>query len=265
MATFSERMGITKSVLQTNEMSKGLRNVLWSVVYAASEAGLLRPAEVNFTLAFRLFKEPADTIQLDLGWIRYRYFKLEWFKVYDFFECLLAQEMTEEDRKQFEDMLNRALETGSAGFRVVNSLFVPILDSVERDCVDEALAATESSGFGGAREHLRKALEFLSKKPDPDYRNSIRESISAVESACRIMSGDEKADLSKALAKLNLHPALKSGFEKIYGWTNDEHGIRHSLLEDECNAQLVEAKFMAVACSAFVNFLITKKQELNRE
>ena len=50
-----------------------------------------------------------------------------------------------------------------------------------------------------------------------------------------------------------MHPAFKSGLEKIYGYTSDEHGIRHSLM-DNPNLNIDDAKFMLVICSAFVNY-----------
>jgi hypothetical protein len=43
-------------------------------------------------------------------------------------------------------------------------------------------------------------------------------------------------DFAKALARLEasakIHGALKSGFGSIYGFTSDEKGIRHPLLDD---------------------------------
>ena len=42
-----------------------------------------------------------------------------------------------------------------------------------------------------------------------------------------------------------------------YGYTSDQGGIRHALLE-ESNIDEAEAKFMMVACSAFVNFCVQR-------
>ena len=54
-----------------------------------------------------------------------------------------------------------------------------------------------------------------------------------------------------------LHPALSSAFDKLYGYTSDEQGIRHALL-DSSNLQQEDAVFMLVSCSAFVSYLIAK-------
>jgi hypothetical protein len=112
--------------------------------------------------------------------------------------------------------------------------------------------------------HLKTALDKLSDRKSPDYRNSIKESISAVEAICKQIASDTKADLEKALKeiekKTELHPALKNAFRNLYGYTSDAQGIRHALME-ESDLDFEDAKFMLVSCSAFVNYLITKSSK----
>jgi hypothetical protein len=102
---------------------------------------------------------------------------------------------------------------------------------------------------------------MLADRKAPDYRNSIKESISAVESLCNLITEDNKATLGKALKKLDdkvaLHRCLKNAFDSLYGYTSDADGIRHALLE-ESNLEFEDAKFMLVACSAFINYLKAK-------
>jgi hypothetical protein len=101
------------------------------------------------------------------------------------------------------------------------------------------------------RLHLEAVLRMLSDRAKPDYRNSIKESISAVEAACRLATGDKSATLGKALKQIpHLHPALEKGFLAIYGYTSDHSGIRHSLLGEATN-DYAEAKFMLVDLLGF--------------
>ncbi len=91
---------------------------------------------------------------------------------------------------------------------------------------------------------------------------SIQCSISAVESQCCILLGDERATLGEALRHLEregigLHGALKEAFVKLYGFTSDAGGIRHGSIQPSDVDQDI-AKFMLVTCSAFVNYLISK-------
>jgi hypothetical protein len=105
--------------------------------------------------------------------------------------------------------------------------------------------------------HLDTALARLADRSAPDYRNSIKESISAVEAVCQILTGDPKATLGQALKKLSIHSALEKGFSAIYGYTSDADGIRHALYEESI-LDADDAKFFLVSCSAFVNYLIAK-------
>ena len=141
----------------------------------------------------------------------------------------------------------------------------PITNQSEMNEIDTAISQTSSSGFSGASSHLSNALGKLSDRKNPDYRNSIKESISAVESVCKQIVKDNNADLSKALKKMKgilpIHGALEQGFMRIYGWTSDEGGIRHAMM-DEDHLQQEDAIFMMVSCSAFVNYLIRKFESL---
>ena len=151
--------------------------------------------------------------------------------------------------------LNEEFERLSVGHRVVDEYIVGIISDSEIVSVEEALSQSEDP----VKEHFQNALMLYAQRPDPDYRNSIKESISALESYCRIKSGENT--LGKALKKLEnagiiIHPRLKSAFEQLYAYTNDgDTGIRHALIDGDAVPTNSEAMFMLVSCSAFVNYL----------
>lgn len=110
----------------------------------------------------------------------------------------------------------------------------------------------------------------MGDREKPDYRNSIKESISAVEATAKIITGMEKATLTQALNEIEtvgrpeLHPNLKQGFANLYGWTSDDEGIRHSL-KDKSNVDYEDASYMLSTCSAFANYLIVKADKAGIE
>jgi hypothetical protein len=154
------------------------------------------------------------------------------------------------------DAVNALLEREMSGYRFREQMIVPVSDNVELAAIDGALSVPEP--FTGARRHIIDALDKLSQKPEPDVRNAITEAVSAVESAARVVAGKHKATLADALKVLekagNVHPALKDAWLKLYGYTSDEHGLRHAMTEDP-NIDFATAKYMVVSCAAFVNFL----------
>jgi hypothetical protein len=115
----------------------------------------------------------------------------------------------------------------------------------------------DAASIAGARYALDRAVELLADRVSPDYPNSIKESISAVEAVVKKVTseGTLGAGLSKMeAAGLAIHPALKSAWSKMYGWTSDDDGIRHGSI-DPSEADQAIAKYMLVTCSAFVSYL----------
>lgn len=156
-------------------------------------------------------------------------------------------------------LINDIFEKEYVGYRLIDGKAVPISDEVEQKEIETILKVP----FDGCRAHIRKALGFLSDREKPDYKNSIKESISAVESICQIITENNKATLGQALKLLEdkgikLHSALKNSFSSLYGYTSDEGGIRHAEGLFESNVTFEEAKYMLVSCCAFVNYLIAE-------
>jgi hypothetical protein len=79
---------------------------------------------------------------------------------------------------------------------------------------------------------------------------------------CRSATGSPTATLGDCLKLLktsgSVHPAFEKALDKLYGYTSDSAGIRHSLTEDGESPSYPEAKFMLVACSAFISFITAK-------
>ena len=154
--------------------------------------------------------------------------------------------------------INKLFEKEYVGYRFIEKKIAPITDEIEVKEIEDAFTIK----YQGAKAHIAKALEFLSDREKPDYKNSIKESISAVESICKIIVGNDHATLGDALKilekKNGLKGQLKSGFEKLYNYTNDKGGIRHAEGLFESNVTFEEAKFMLVSCCAFVNYLLAE-------
>jgi hypothetical protein len=68
----------------------------------------------------------------------------------------------------------------------------------------------------------------------------------------------EKKELSKLIDNLDIHPAMKDGFKKLYGWTCDESGVRHAAYEEPLSCDEPEARYMFITCSAFINYTMSK-------
>jgi hypothetical protein len=183
----------------------------------------------------------------------------EWYVVYELIEFLMNN-TDHGNVNRLDDSIPRILREENTGFRLVNRRFVEITDEREVAAIEEAIAASIDD-FSPVRSHLEASVRLLSDKRNPDYRNSIKESISAVEAAVQIITGDPKAELGKALSKISstapIHGAFASALKSLYGFTSDSNGIRHALSE-EPTLDAADARFMLAACAAFVMYLRQK-------
>ncbi len=252
-------------------MNVQLRNSLWNLVADEFHQHIMSWYNTLKILYVGYYKEPIDSLPGERSCrenFRQRFFQSQWFQVYNLIEFVLENMSTITDgklqSKVFEQKLNTILERELSGFRSVNGQLIPITNESEIEAIRGAMSSSASLGFSGINQHFAESLRMLAKKPEPDYRNSIKESISAVEALCKLLTGEKSGGIDKALAKLStsisLHQALKTGILNLYGYTSDEDGIRHPILEDS-KAGFAEAKFMLVACSALVNFIIDKARE----
>ena len=288
MDRFSERIGVSKNskTIQIDRMSDDLKNSIWNLFFnlynRSDDRGENYWVRVANHIAEFFRKVPKDNLshlEYDCrNWVRDYFYSLNWYGVYDLTEFLVHNHsiMTKTyfsglgiyhnhsvAESELISALNDLMERELSGYRFVSDFLTPISDKVEVDEIETAVNQARDRGLLGTHEHIRTALQLLGKKPKPDYRNAIKESISAIESIVKQISGKESPGLEGALKEfskhIEIHGALQSGFIKLYGYSSDEDGIRHPIL-DPPNVGFAEAKFMIVACSAFVNFLICKAE-----
>ena len=171
----------------------------------------------------------------------------------------------------FVERIKYLFETHGAAYWLDTSRrpywFIPSTSKEQGEAAQQAIKTVEQGGIAaGATTHIRKAVDHLNAGR---YADSISDSIRAVESIARVIDPKANKTLSPALNSLETagllnHPALKDAFNKLYGYTNDEQGVRHALLEkDAADVGLDEAMFMFGACASFAAYLVNKHQKAN--
>lgn len=283
---FSQRRGLkaVKVEIQTEAMDQDLRNGLWNAlhIHCFKRLGYIRSYEFDeysdglatalwedfFKLAFDTF--PVSGSQF-VGEVKDRYDSFEWFEVYDLIEFVssfLSELEDDEDYSvsDFDEECNRVLEREISGYRLINSQISPNTSTEGNSSIEDAIKDSPDP----VSQHLARALELFSDRESPDYRNSIKESISAIETLCRQITGKPRVSLGEALSEIErnkiieFHPAFREACNKLYGWTNDEDGVRHSLM-DESDLSQEDTLFVLVACSSFANYLIVKADKAGIE
>ena len=119
------------------------------------------------------------------------------------------------------------------------------------------------------RTVLKNVHVYFFHQPADEFDTKFKEAADALKAV--FMRGDyvfsnhmATSARPKLESKTNIHSALKNGFTKTYGFTSDEQGIRHALLEKESPAvDEADALFMIGACSAFVSYLVSKARSVD--
>jgi hypothetical protein len=157
--------------------------------------------------------------------------------------------------------LDEIFESELVGFRLIGLEITPLESSAEAEAIAGALSDAEA--ISGARHSLERAVKLFADREAPDYPNSMKESISAVEAVVKRLTG--KRTLKEGLRKLEgdkrLHQALTQAWAKMYGWLSNESGVRHAGV-DAPEVDQALAKYTLVTCSAFVSYLVEQDRKL---
>ena len=288
---FSERKGIKNfsDIVQINSLNERTRNRLFSVIQKAHDKMEFgdnkrsipfskKIIEYIYEDIFSLVMDDIPTIKSSYGIyydkktifknIKDIFDEYEYNEIFDFIESFMygiksleesVPYLQEHYYNELTSNINNVFIEENVNYKIIDGFITDIVDKNEIDSINEVLTLEEDV----TKVHLEKAMELLYK--NNDYDNSIKESISAVESKCQILTNSDKATLGKSLKSLatNIHPALKDAFEKLYGYTSDANGIRHANGLGEGNSTFAEAKYMLVSCTAFINYLRDESKEKN--
>ena len=273
--TFSQAYGYEPlpAPLALEQLSEEARLELWNLLYSMTTQsssieldgyhhiqGVWRGIFIN--LHHYLLSEPLDTFndRSDLLHALYKDLILDGFEFNKVFDLLLRIMRHPNCPTRFTEEVAAIFQRCQLAY-FVNTVgqpsIVPAATQREGEAIGESLQVLHDSGLIAAEAHLQTAIKHIN---DGDWSDSIRESIHAVESVARHLDPSQSDTLGAALNSLErhrpLHPALKSGFSSIYGYTSNEEGIRHSLVDSsESPAGRDEAIFMLGGCASFASYL----------
>jgi hypothetical protein len=268
--TFAQAEGVEPlpKPLKLKEISQELRALLWGLIYDSMEEdcdrrtghivgawyAIVRHKHVFFD--HKMLDDFSRNFDSNKNVVRSVIEHGDYVQVFDLLQYVLRHQSCPDG---LAEGISAVLEQARAAYRLVDGdTIVPAVTEEEADAVQRAFADLLAGELHGARSHLRKASDAINSG---HYADSVRESIHAVESVARSLDPKAGKTLEPALAALEsksvLHPALKQGFSKIYGYTNDEQGIRHALIDDAAaDVDIHDAVFMLGACASFITYLI---------
>jgi len=264
---FSERYGYKKvdNSLVWEEVPLQVRNRIWNAI--ANLFGMFKKDANDFLIKVfdkflgedisGLLKIPIYTMAFQdnlFKSLKQKTFNFKWNKFFDFLEFTMEEFPNRHKIRKIEKKINRVLEEEKSAYRIIDGIVTPLIDREQIKEIEKALNPPDR--FAPVREHIKNALKHLSDKKEPNYEDSIRESIHAVESLAKIITGKDKS-LSGLIQSLKDIPFdLREGFKELYNWSSKN--LRHGKSGKELPTGFEEAVYMMVSCSAFVNYVIAK-------
>jgi hypothetical protein len=196
--------------------------------------------------------------------LRNYFFKCEWDYAFEIIESLINSSLDKNHmHEDFISEINHVFESEYYGYRIIDGLVIQISNEIESESIK---AVINNPKFEEPKTHLKKALLFISDRLNPDYSNSIKESISAVESISRIITNENTFnDAINKLETMGLieHKRIKEAIIKLYAYTNDKSsGIRHAIIENHTPPKFEDAQFVLITCSAFINYIYSKEAKI---
>lgn len=280
---FSDRHGLRPTrALQVDSMDERLRAGLWNALHrsclassiAAFYPGSIDAGELLYKISSDFFAVPVDANTgmpgMSVHDLSQKFLTIEWLDVYDLCEFIAAAIPTVCELhavisplpenpflKKFLSSCNAVMRNENSAYEFTGTTISPAMEKHESSEIAESL----KSPICMARVHIDAALKLLSDRRRRDYRNSVKESIMAVEATCKHISGTGKGGVADALRAIkdknpDLVPqGLSTALGNLYGYASSAGNIRHANLGSH-EVDFHTAKLMLVLCSAIVNFLV---------
>lgn len=206
---------------------------------------------------------------------------LEWYQFFDFVETV-GHQLRDAEAKYDDDFDSDLLEKYRfrAYRQAVNELFSEhrvewrvnvdgMLEAALPKDLEERVANTEAEvlkDFQPARQHYAKARRYI-LSPNRDPENSIKESVSAVESICRTIY-PRASTLGAALKEMQtdklISPMLITVFEKFYAYANAAPAVRHGSREPSSVLE-IDAELALHISAAFIRAIIAQYERRKSE
>ena len=278
--TFSQAQGIhpLPQPLELGQLPMPVRNLLWSRIYDdlhSNHALAFRESRVlggdwprllgdyHVRFLYRPLDEFSDDLKSNSSNIKDLVLTQPYNVVFDFLQFLMRHRFSPRGLEKF---VNSVFKQFMCAYTVVDEgpTIVPLSLPEQAESTKRSFQTLSEKVFAGARQHLVESAQLINAgKPAA----SVRESIHAVESVARCLDERSSTSLKPALDALSkknvkLHPAFKMGVERLYGYTNDEDGIRHAQLGHDVSVAMEDAVFMFGACAAFSAYLVDKARKV---
>jgi hypothetical protein len=208
----SLRVTVLETARQLDWAPSALRTVVCYVLK-------VRPSQSNWSEYPNIWDE-----------VQYLVYDCDWFKVYDIIEALYERMMhdgrsrTMGAPQRFAAELNALFIEEGIGWQLVDGQVVTRGDDAFESTVHAAATALAKTARPTAAQHLREAIQALSRRPLPNCPGAIYHAMGALECVARDLTGSHKETLGEILKRRpDLVPKpLDNALSLVWGCASNE-------------------------------------------
>ncbi len=154
----------------------------------------------------------------------------EWDLFYELIE-ILARWVKPDYADWLHNAVNELMLTNYLAYRMVDGRVERVGTELEDLVVAEARGILRDPELSGPNDQFLKAVGFLSRRPEPDKENCVKDAVGAVEGMARVLLSNHSILLSDAIKKIGdekgVHKTLQKLFQDLYAFRGDAEGAAH--------------------------------------
>src|SRR3990172_3825278 len=166
--------------------------------------------------------------------------------------------MARPDNERFQMILNTIFQREGIGWELRGGFIERRTHPNTAEQLEKARQVLSDARFSGANQHLAKAMEHWSRRPEPDFENCVKDAVAACESVVRVVLNKPSIQLNQGideLARQNRIPQpLDQVIAKLYAYRGSAPGVAHGAPQQgQVGAE--EAEFVLATSASAVVYL----------
>jgi hypothetical protein len=214
------------------------------------------------------YSEQFQTYELELQWLLEQ---TEWYRIFTFCERVYSRLLTDQYskletiemiKKYFSEEVNQLLMEENIDYNFVGGQFERRGRAQTQKNLKKMGTVLADSNLNEVRKHYNKAIRFFNQTQEPDYNNSIKEALCALESAIEICTGKKASNnFNLAIKELEgnaddkIPTPIAQSMMKVFAFRGSGQGISHAA-PDGFRVSDLEAELVLNTVAAFITYIV---------
>lgn len=165
-------------------------------------------------------------------------------------------------RARFQNEVNELFGHEVMAWHFEEGEIVPTRPVEISEIFEEVKGLLSDPMYLGPNEQFRKANQHLSKRPEPDTQNCVKDAVGALEGVAQKVTQQPKQTLGGLLSNGYLIPFLPTQLhgvvERLWAYRSDEPGVGHANTGTS-TVGFEEAEWVLAMCATSMVFLVKKE------